>query len=1106
MNVNVLPPPSNEDGMTRDFEGMDSVSFKPNRGASTASIIAAVLASTACEPAVRGGAVDDGGAGAESAHGALGDGSAGDCDSVSGSGSDGTGGGGSVVGSGGAGGSTGESGGSLGGGGAGGSTGEGGGSVGGGGAGGSIGDGGSGGAGGSVPGTCVPGSVLACYSGPTGTVGIGACETGTQTCRSDGLGYGPCTGDVTPVAERCVTPVDESCDGVPHCPRFPPWARGYGGPGQDNGLSIVSDASGNYYVSGDFEGTIDFGAGPLTSAGESDIFLLKLDPSGSVIWSRRFGTEFEDESATMTIDASGNIFLAGLYGGYVYPWEPGPDFGGNPITAAEGAALFMVQFDPEGNHIWSNGFQAGISGAFPGKVAQVAVDGAGNAYVLYSLTDHTYTLHDTTYLAKVSTGGVALSWRETLSGDVVNGAASLAIDSAGNVLVANESPTTELHPGPLELTVSKFAPTGVLLWRRSFASSSTDGSAVAAAASVVVDAADEVVVTAFTDGTIDFGGGVLPEGPVLVKLDAAGQHFLSRSVRFGDKISLDHAGGLFAAGHGLAKLDASGTELWSVDFDPLVEDVAISPNGTVAITGSMLGPVDFGTGPIPYTADRDVFVATFNHVCDDGEGDCEAAGGGGAGGSSGEGGGGGMPGSCTPGSVLVCYTGPAGTVGIGACETGTQTCRSDGLGYGPCTGDVTPAAERCATPVDESCDGVPHCPRLPPWARGYGGPDYDSGRSIVSDASGNYYVSGDFVGTVDFGAGPLTSAGGSDIFLLKLDPAGAVIWNRRFGTEFYDGSATMTVDGSGNIFLTGVYGGDLMPFKPGPDFGGGRIPPAEGSALFAAQLDLEGNHVWSNGFFVGVPVFTPWRVQRTVVDGAGNVYMLYLIEEYYHLAKVSAGGAALLWTIGLPGYYGHEGGGGGLAVDSAGNVLVSTGTFYNGMNLGWGDFTVSKFDPAGALLWRREFASRSLDPLQWAYSLAVNAADEVLVTGITDGTVDFGDGESLTTVLLKLDAAGGVVFSRSVPFYERILLDPSGGMFVAGAGGLAKLDESGTELWSVDFEPLAGTFSKITVEDIVLSPNGTVAIVGSTYTPVDFGTGPIPYAGRDDIFVATFNP
>ncbi|WP_437549561.1 hypothetical protein WME97_03605 [Sorangium sp. So ce367] len=1029
--------------------------------------IAAVLASTACDLVVRGGAAGDGGGGSG-------------------------GGGGSADGGGGSGGEGGSGGGS----------------------------GDTSGSGGSMPGLCVPGSVITCYTGPAGTAHIGPCATGTQTCRSDGLGYGPCTGDVAPAAEICVTPVDESCDGEPHCPRVPPWARGYGGPGQDNGLSIVIDASGNTYVSGDFEGTVDFGAGPLTSAGGSDIFLLKLDPSGTVIWSRRFGTE-HDESATMTVDGSGNIFLAGLYGDPASPWAPGPDFGGNPVRAAEYAGLFVVEFDPAGNHIWSNGFQAISSipfDTFPWKVTHAAVDGVGNAYILYGITDLAGDLNDTTYLAKVSAGGAALSWRKTLTGDGIDGAGSLAIDSAGNVLVANETPTTELHLGPLELTVSKFTPAGVLSWRRSFASSSTGGTAAAVASSVVVDAADEVLVTAFTDGTIDFGGGVLPEGPVLVKLDAAGQHLFSRSVRFGDEIALDPAGGLLVAGHGLARLDASGTEIGSVDFDALVADIAIAPNGTVAVAGSTLAPVDFGTGPIAYAAGRDIFVATFDPFCENGESDCESVGGGGAGGSGGggaggSGSGGGAGGSCAPGSVLACYTGPVGTVGVGPCATGTQTCRADGLGYGPCTGAVAPAPELCATPVDESCDGAPHCPRLPPWARAYGGPGRDSGLSILSDAWGNTYVSGDFEGTVDFGAGPLTSAGDSDIFLLKLDPSGSVIWSRRFGTELQEASATMAVDESGNIFLAGFYYTSFSSWALGPDFGGGGIPPIPDPAFFVAQFDPEGNHTWSNGFNI-----TPWptSLQKIAVDGGGNVFVLYIVEDNYYMTKVGAGGAALLWTQGV-----EAGGlppslpssGGGLAVDSAGNVLVSTGSFATGLSLGPGVFRVAKRSATGALLWERRFESTVFgdDPVHgrseaWAYSLAVNAADEVLVTGVTDGSVDFGNGMMGGSVLVKLDAAGEVISTHPVPFHERISLDPAGGMFVAGNRGLAKLDDSGATLWSAEFHDPTGDGYNLGVRDIALSPNGTVAIVGTAYSPMDFGTGTLPYTAQGDIFVATFNP
>ncbi|UQA58971.1 fibrinogen-like YCDxxxxGGGW domain-containing protein [Polyangium aurulentum] len=60
---------------------------------------------------------------------------------------------------------------------------------------------------------CVPGSVKDCYSGPPETQDKGPCKGGTQTCNADGLGHGPCVGEVTPAAETCDTAEDDDCDG-----------------------------------------------------------------------------------------------------------------------------------------------------------------------------------------------------------------------------------------------------------------------------------------------------------------------------------------------------------------------------------------------------------------------------------------------------------------------------------------------------------------------------------------------------------------------------------------------------------------------------------------------------------------------------------------------------------------------------------------------------------------------------------------------------------------------------------------------------------------------------------------------------------------------------
>jgi hypothetical protein len=56
---------------------------------------------------------------------------------------------------------------------------------------------------------------------------------------------------------------------------------------------------------------------------------------------------------------------------------------------------------------------------------------------------------------------------------------------------------------------------------------------------------------------------------------------------------------------------------------------------------------------------------------------------------------------CTDGATLSCYTGPGGTNGVGVCHGGTQTC--SGNTWGPCVGEVVPAAEVCGNGVDEDC-------------------------------------------------------------------------------------------------------------------------------------------------------------------------------------------------------------------------------------------------------------------------------------------------------------------------------------------------------------------------------------------------------------------
>ncbi|MBP8811392.1 MAG: hypothetical protein KBG48_15835 [Kofleriaceae bacterium] len=60
---------------------------------------------------------------------------------------------------------------------------------------------------------CAPGALLACYDGPAGTAGVGACVAGARKCEPDGGGYGNCIGQVTPTDEVCGDGLDNDCDG-----------------------------------------------------------------------------------------------------------------------------------------------------------------------------------------------------------------------------------------------------------------------------------------------------------------------------------------------------------------------------------------------------------------------------------------------------------------------------------------------------------------------------------------------------------------------------------------------------------------------------------------------------------------------------------------------------------------------------------------------------------------------------------------------------------------------------------------------------------------------------------------------------------------------------
>jgi|WetSurMetagenome_2_1015567.scaffolds.fasta_scaffold149668_1 hypothetical protein len=95
------------------------------------------------------------------------------------------------------------------------------------------------------------------------------------------------------------------------------WSKRYGDAAQQNGTAIAVDVSGNTFVMGYFYGTVDFGGGALTDAGAGDVFIAKLGPGGDHLWSKRFGDAQYQIAFGLGTNASGNVFAAGGFDGTV---------------------------------------------------------------------------------------------------------------------------------------------------------------------------------------------------------------------------------------------------------------------------------------------------------------------------------------------------------------------------------------------------------------------------------------------------------------------------------------------------------------------------------------------------------------------------------------------------------------------------------------------------------------------------------------------------------------------------------------------------------------------------------------------------------------------
>ncbi len=136
------------------------------------------------------------------------------------------------------------------------------------------------------------------------------------------------------------------------------WVAVFGNSQTDTAQGVAVDSSGNVYVTGSFEGTVDFDPGSgtdnHTSTGSKDVFVLKLDSSGDLVWAKSFGgSANNDQGFSIAVDSSGNVYVAGEFHATV-DFDPGE--GTAELTPVDGTNGYALKLDSSGAYVWAQPF------------------------------------------------------------------------------------------------------------------------------------------------------------------------------------------------------------------------------------------------------------------------------------------------------------------------------------------------------------------------------------------------------------------------------------------------------------------------------------------------------------------------------------------------------------------------------------------------------------------------------------------------------------------------------------------------------------------------------------------------------------------------------
>ncbi len=369
------------------------------------------------------------------------------------------------------------------------------------------------------------------------------------------------------------------------------WVKQGAGTATDMAYSMAIDAQNNIYITGMFYESITFDNVKLTAVGLTDTFIAKYTPAGELMWAKRDGGGADglnkSRGRSITLDASGNIYVAGTFVGDVL-------FGTTRLSADKRFFynLYVAKYNAAGTLQWVTQATGNSSGEC------IAVDAAGNVYVTGSfggavtfgsttLTSIGEESEEDVFLAKYTADG-KMAWIKQFGGKGLSVGNTIALDATGNLYITGffqdvvPFGAASLKSGaPMyDMFIMKCNKNGEVQWAR-------QAGTEAMGYDIVLDKTGNIYLTGSIQGTAVIGSASLNTANhpnvLMVRYNQAGEPTWAQvaggsasSIQAGSGIGLDAAGDIIITGYfsetfsfnDASVTSAGGTDVLVFKFTP----------------------------------------------------------------------------------------------------------------------------------------------------------------------------------------------------------------------------------------------------------------------------------------------------------------------------------------------------------------------------------------------------------------------------------------------------------------------------------------------------------------------------------------------------------